>query len=73
MQHRPFGFSAVLARLYSRKVPGRGNIHTVNVGKMNRISQGMFETNHRANIRTIMSFHEDSFVITDGGSSERFY
>jgi hypothetical protein len=68
MHHLPLS-SSPLGFLYDRSFEGYGNIHTVNVGKMNKVGLGDFETSHRANYRAIYSFAEQSFWIIDSGSS----
>ena len=40
---------------------------------MYKINQKDYRTNHRANLRLIMSYHEDSEWIIDAGTSEKFY
>lgn len=55
MHHLPFSNSP-LKFLYDREYRGSGNIHTVNVGKMDKVGLGNFETSHRANYRAIYSF-----------------
>jgi hypothetical protein len=69
MIHKPFSQSPILKNLYERNLPGRGNMHTPNVGFMNRISKGDFGNYHKANLRLIMGFNEKSYWIIDGGSS----
>lgn len=54
--HRPFSGSDVLRPFYQKRFGGRGNMNTVNVAKMNKLSNGDFSTNHRANVRTIFSY-----------------
>lgn len=44
-------------------------MHTVNVGKMNKVEMGNFETSHRANYRAIYSFEGENLWIIDSGSS----
>lgn len=72
MHHLPFTKSP-LSFLYDRAFDGFGNMHTLNVGKMNQVGLGNFETSHRANYRAIYSFREDSYWIIDSGSSEKFF
>jgi hypothetical protein len=55
MHHMPFSASP-LGFLYDRSFAGYGNLHTVNVGKMNKVEFANFETSHRANYRAIFSF-----------------
>lgn len=59
--------------LYDRTFPGYGNMHTVNVGKMNKVEFANFETSHRANYRVVHSFAGDSYWIIDSGSSENLF
>ncbi len=68
MHHIPFGNTA-LKLFYDREFDGFGNMHTVNVGKMNKVEMGNFETSHRANYRAIYSFEGKSLWIIDSGSS----
>lgn len=72
MHHLPFSNSS-LGFLYDRAFEGFGNMHTVNVGKMNKVEFGNFETSHRANYRAVYSFAEDSYWIIDSGISEKFF
>jgi hypothetical protein len=72
MHHMPFSQSP-LSFLYDRAFPGYGNMHTVNVGKMNKVEFGNFETSHRANYRVVHSFAGDSYWIIDSGSSEKLF
>ena len=55
--HRPFSNSDVLKTFYEKRFPARGNINTINVAKMNKISYGDFNVYHRANIRQIFSHY----------------
>lgn len=48
-------------------------MNTPNVGSMYKIHMKDYRTNHRANLRLIMSYYEDSEWIIDGGTSEKFY
>ena len=73
MIHRPFSQSDLLKGFFEGVNPGWGNWHTPNVAKMNRFHSRDFTTNHRANIRTIISYFEDSEWIVDGGTSEKFF
>ncbi len=57
--HRPFSASEVLKTFYEKRFGGRGNGNTVNVGKMNKLSNGDFSVNHRANIRMIWTHAEN--------------
>lgn len=72
MHHMPFSQSP-LNFLYDRTFPGYGNMHTVNVGKMNKVEFANFETSHRANYRAILSFAGESYWIIDSGSSEKLF
>ncbi len=60
MIHRPFSFVESLKRFFEREGPGFGNWNTPNVGYMNKFHEKDYRTNHRANIRLIMSYFEDS-------------
>jgi acyl-homoserine lactone acylase PvdQ len=74
-RHLPFRNSALLSRFYDRESPGFGNFHTPNVGKMEKLEFGNFDTTHRANIRLLFGFGE-GFVdewIVDGGASESVF
>ena len=44
-------------------------MNTVNVAVMNKFHEKDYRTNHRANLRLIMSYYEDSEWIIDGGAS----
>ena len=72
MHHLPFSNSSI-GFLYDRSSDGSGNMHTVNVGKMNKVEFGNFETSHRANYRAVYSFVGDSYWIIDSGISEKFF
>ena len=44
-------------------------MNTINVAVMNKFHEKDYRTNHRANLRLIMSYYEDSEWIIDGGAS----
>ena len=44
-------------------------MNTPNVGIMSKFESKDYRTDHRANIRTIISYHEPSEWIVDGGTS----
>ena len=48
-------------------------MHTVNVGKMNKVSFGNYEVSHRAQHRTIFSYSGPNYWLLDTGVSECFY
>lgn len=73
MVHRPFSFSNVLKKIFEWEGVGFGNMNTPNVAWMNKFHEKDYRTNHRANLRVIMSYGEDSEWIIDGGTSEKFY
>lgn len=53
-------------------MPGCGNFHTPNVGKMDKLEFGNFDTTHRANLRLLYGYGKE-FIdewIVDGGASE---
>ena len=52
---------------------GWGNFNTPNVGIMKKIKEEDYGTYHRANVRTILSYHEESEWIVDGGTSEKAF
>lgn len=60
MVHRPFSQSNFLKPFFERVNPGWGNWNTPNVAKLNKFHDEDYGTYHRANIRTIMSYFEDS-------------
>ena len=73
MEHRPFSRSP-FARVFERISPGRGNENTPNVGLMRKLPEGDWSANHRAGIRTILTFEEGkSEWIIDSGSSENIF
>jgi hypothetical protein len=57
--HRPFSGSDVLKPFYEKRFGGRGNLNTVNVARMNKISYGDFTVTNRANIRMIWTYASD--------------
>lgn len=57
--HRPFSASEVLKPFYEKRFGGRGNVNTVNVAKMSKLSYGDFTVNHRANIRMIWTHSQN--------------
>lgn len=63
----------ILSYLYSRSFEGRGNMHTVNVGKMDKASFGNYEVNHRAGLRAIFSYEGPNYWVTESGQSQLFY
>lgn len=69
MIHRPFSFVPFLRPFVEHETDGFGNMNTVNVGFMNKFHDKDYRTNHRANLRLIMSYYEDSEWVIDGGSS----
>ena len=73
MVHRPFSNSPLIKSWFEYETAGFGNQNTPNVAAMYRFHDKDYRTNHRANIRLIMSHHEDSEWIVDGGTSEKFY
>ena len=68
MNHVPFGQHKLLSYLYNRVFEGRGNLHTVNVGKMGKVEFGNFAVTHRATNRAIFSFEGPSYWIVDSGA-----
>ena len=60
MVHRPFSQVKALAPFFERTNEGWGTQNTPNVGFMSKLHFGNLATDHRANIRYIVSFHEDS-------------
>lgn len=60
MKHRPFSESKILKGLFERYRDGFGNMHTPNVAVMSKLEEKDYRTDHRANIRTIISYHEGS-------------
>ena len=72
MVHRPFSQSP-LKVIFERESPGWGNMNTPNVAKMNKLHNNDYRTYHKANIRIIQSYFEESEWIVDGGISEKFF
>ena len=72
--HVPFG-NTPLKWIFDRSFEGTGNINTVNVGRMEKVEFGNFETNHRANFRAVydMSSRDSDWWIIDSGSSESIF
>ena len=71
-RHLPFRTHNLLSRIFDREAPGFGNFHTPNVGKMDKLEFGNFDTTHHANLRILYGYGKD-FVdewIVDGGASE---
>ena len=73
MVHRPFSQVKPLAAFFARESDGWGTQNTPNVGVMTKLHEKDFTSTHRANIRTIISYFEDSEWIIDGGNSEQAY
>jgi hypothetical protein len=69
MNHAPFSRSKILSYFYNREFEGRGNMHTVNVGKMLKISFGDYAVSHRAASRAIFSYEGPNYWIVDSGAS----
>ena len=67
--HRPYGQVPILKNIYEKINPGWGNWNTPNVAKMNKYHSEDYATYHRANIRTIVSYYEESEWIIDTGIS----
>lgn len=56
MVHRPFSNSP-LKPLFEHENPGFGNMNTPNVGVMYKFHLKDYRTNHRANLRLIVSYY----------------
>ena len=69
MVHRPFSESNFLKPLFEQVNKGRGNSNTPNLGFMKKFHDEDFSTYIRANIRTVISYYEESEWIVDGGTS----
>ena len=57
MIHRPFSFVQPIRHLFENEAAGWGNLNTINVGTMYRFHIKDYRTNHRANLRVIMSYY----------------
>lgn len=73
MLHRPFSFFKPLQPFVEHLGEGWGNMNTPNVAHMYKLGQKDYRTFHRANIRMILSYYEDSLWIVDGGTSEKWW
>ena len=73
MVHRPFSNVQLIKKWFESDATGWGNMNTPNVAAMYKFHEKDYRTNHRANLRLIMSYYEDSLWIIDGGASEKFY
>ena len=69
MKHRPFSESDLLKGLFEKYRDGFGTMNTPNVAVMSKFDEKDYRADHRANIRVIMSYHEGSEWIIDGGTS----
>ena len=66
----PLGLNPFFSMFYTRVAPGKGNIHTPNVARCNKIEYANFDNSHRANYRMIFDFKGPSWWVIDGGVSE---
>ncbi len=65
--HAPFGRVKFLSDIYNRVFQGRGNLHTVNVGKMSKVQFGNYDVSHRATSRGIFSYSGPNYWVIDSG------
>ena len=59
--------------MFERKIPPNSLCKCYSLCKEDPSHPKVYRTNHRSNLRLIMSYYEDSLWIIDGGASEKFY
>ena len=70
-RHVPFRSHPLLSKIFNLEFPGSGNMHTPNMGKMELLEYGNFQTTQRASIRFTYGFgpgHKDLILLDTGVS-----